>query len=163
MTDWQTPRVLYDELDRLVGGFACDAAADLTNHLHPVWYGPGSSGPDALTVPVWLSPAFCNPPYGRNIDLWLSKFVEQQKLGVTVVALLPANTEVRWWYEWVVPNASILFVVGRGPFIDPNRTKPTQPDHGSVICLFEPNIPGGAVVWVDWKERMKGALHQSRS
>lgn len=155
MTDWQTPKELYNELERWVGGFAVDAAANSSNHLHTPWYGPGSDvAEDALSVPVWLSPAFVNPPYGKGIVGWLAKFVEQQALGNTVVALLPANTEVRWWYEYAVPYASIIFLVGRVPFIDPTRTRPTQPDHGSAICLFEPNYLGGAVGWWDWKERL---------
>ena len=156
MTDWQTPRVLFDELDRCAGGFKVDAAANVHNHLVDIWYGPGSSvSEDALSVPVWDSPAFCNPPYGKGIEAWLAKFREQQLLGVTTVALLPANTEVRWWYEGVVPFASIVFLVGRVPFIDPARTKPTQPDHGSAVCMYEPDTEGGPVAWVDWKERIR--------
>ena len=164
MTDWQTPRVLYDELSRCVGGFVVDAAASADNHLAPVWYGPGSSvSEDALAVDVWDSPAFCNPPYGKGIEKWLKKFVEQQKFGNTVVALLPARTEVRWWFDWVVPYASVVFLVGRVPFVDPGRSKPTQPDHGSAVCLYEPNVAGGSVAWLDWKERIKeqGAIHKT--
>lgn len=154
MTNWQTPRILYDELSSAVGGFACDAAADDTNHLASDWYGPGSSlAVDALKVEQWLSPVFCNPPYGRGIERWLEKFVEQQSKGVTIVALLPANTEVRWWYEYVVPFASIVFLVGRVPFTNPQHHKHTQPDHGSAICLYEPGVVGGAVGWLDWKVR----------
>ena len=162
MTDWQTPKVLFDELDQAVGGFAVDAAASGSNHLTPVWYGPGSDQPDALVVDRWLSPAFCNPPYGRGIERWLDKFIEQQAVGVTTVAILPARTEVRWWYERVVPFASIVFLVGRVPFVDPARTKPTQPDHGSAILMYEPDISGGAVAWLDWKERIH-ALRQAGS
>ena len=152
MTDWQTPRELYELLDRLVGGFVLDAAADTNNHLHPKWYGPGSNlSTDAHNVPVWLSPAFCNPPYGRGIEKWLGKFIEQAKLGNTVMALLPARTETRWWYDYVVPNSSIYFLVGRVPFIDPVRTKSSQPDHGSAVCKFGPNTRDGLVAWLDWR------------
>ena len=78
-----------------------------------------------------------------------------------MVALLPARVETRWWYEGVVSFASIVFLVGRVPFVDPNRTKPTQPDHPSAICLYEPGVVGGSVAWLDWKERL-GALHPSK-
>lgn len=155
MTNWQTPRILYDELDRCVGGFAVDSAADHSNHLHPDYYGPGSRlGEDALALDRWLSPAFCNPPYGKGLDKWVQKFIEQAKLGNTVVALLPANTEVRWWFEYVVQHSSIIFLVGRVPYINPERAKPTQPDHASAVCLFEPNLVGGNVCWLDWKARI---------
>lgn len=155
MTNWKTPRILYDELDRSVGGFLCDAAADHGNSLHGSFYGPGSAiGEDALVIERWLSPAFCNPPYGKGIEKWLMKFIEQAKLGVTTVALLPARVETRWWYDYVVAMASIVFLVGRVPFIDVSRTKPTQPDHGSAVCLFEPELHGGNVCWLDWKARI---------
>lgn len=155
MTDWQTPRMLYDELDKSVGGFRVDAAASGSNTLCSSYYGPDSPlSSDAISVEQWLSPAWCNPPYGRGIEIWLNKFIEQQERGVTVVSLLPARTETRWWYELVVPYASIVFLVGRVPFHDPNRTKPTQPDHGSAVCLFEPGVSGGAVAWLDWKRRI---------
>lgn len=159
MTNWQTPREFYESLNRVVGGFAVDAAADSSNHLAPVWYGPGGDSPDALAVDKWLSPAWCNPPYGRGIDRWVKKFIEQRHKGVTTVALLPANTETRWWYDYVVGNAGITFLVSRLPFVNPERTKQSQPDHGSAICVFEPpNLDHvyRPVVWLDWKARLVG-------
>jgi phage N-6-adenine-methyltransferase len=116
-TGWRTPRELFEPIALSVGGFAIDAAADSGNTLLPRWYGPGSElGEDALAVEEWLSPAFCNPPYGKGIEVWLRKFQEQARKGVSVVALLPARVETRWWYELVVPFADILFLVGRVPF-----------------------------------------------
>ena len=152
MTDWGTPKVLFDPLNELLQ-FKVDAAADSSNHLLPEWYGPGSLlGEDALDVPIWLSPAWCNPPYGRGIERWLKKFIEQKELGNRVVALVPARTEVRWWYDYVVPEANIIFLVGRVPFVDPARTKPTQPDHGSALLTYEPGS-GQNITWIDWKAR----------
>jgi phage N-6-adenine-methyltransferase len=116
-TGWRTPRELFEPIALSVGGFAIDAAADSGNTLLPRWYGPGSElGEDALAEEEWLSPAFCNPPYGKGIEVWLRKFQEQARKGVSVVALLPARVETRWWYELVVPFADILFLVGRVPF-----------------------------------------------
>lgn len=161
MTDWQTPPELFNELSKAVGGFAVDAAASGNNHLCPDWYGPDSPvATDALAVVEWASPAFCNPPYGRGIERWLEKFHEQQLEGVTTVAILPARVETRWWYEGVVPRASIVFLVGRIPFVDPSRGKLSQPDHASAVCLYEPDVSGGAVAWLDWKERIKNGNNQ---
>lgn len=150
--EWQTPRGLFDRLDAACG-FKVDAAANEANHLLDAYYGPGSQlGEDALAVPKWLSPAFCNPPYGEGMEKWLEKFIEQAKLGVTTVAVLPARISTRWWYEKVVPFADIIFLVGRIPFIDPNRTKPSQPDHPSALCFYTP-LPTGRVSWMDWKTK----------
>lgn len=153
-TGWRTPSILFEYLNKAVG-FNVDAAADASNHLLPNWYGPDSPlETDALAVENWLSPAYCNPPYGKGLDKWLKKFVEQQKLGNTVVALLPANTEVGWWYKFVVPYADILFLVGRVPFEGHPDGKKTQPDHASAIVMYSP-FSTGRVDWLDWKTRIK--------
>lgn len=160
--EWQTPRGLFDRLNAACG-FQVDAAANESNHLLDNYYGPGSPlGDDALAVVKWLSPAFCNPPYGEGMEKWLDKFIEQAKLGVTTVALLPARISTRWWYEKVVPFSDIIFLVGRVPFIDPNRTKPSQPDHPSALCFYTP-LPTGRVSWLDWKvKRAKQTLQDSK-
>ena len=132
-------------------GFAVDAAADHTNHLCPSWYGPGGVYEDALSVPEWLSPAFCNPPYGKGIDKWLEKFIEQTSLGVTTVALLPARTESRWWAEGIIGKAEIIFLTGRVPFWKPGLDKPSQPDHPSAVCIYSPLGPSAQPRWLDWR------------
>lgn len=160
--EWQTPRGLFDRLDAACG-FKVDAAANEANHLLDNYYGPGSPlGEDALAVLKWLSPAFCNPPYGEGMERWLEKFIEQAKLGVTTVAVLPARISTRWWYSKVVPFADIIFLVGRVPFIDPNRTKPSQPDHPSALCFYTP-LPTGRVSWMDWKSKKNAKLDKTLS
>ena len=151
-TDWQTPKVLWEKIKGV--GFNVDAAADSNNHLCDSWYGPGSAlGEDALLVDQWLSPAFCNPPYGRGIEQWLDKFIEQSRLGAQIMALLPANIEARWWFEKVIEqHCDIFFLVGRVPFVDPTRTKPSQPNHGSALVLYE-DITRGRIEWLDWKHK----------
>lgn len=174
-TDWRTPRGLFDPLDKLVGGFAVDAAGDKDTSLCERWYGPGSDlGEDALAIEEWLSPAWCNPPYGKGLEQWLDKFHEQSLRDVVVVALLPAYTDRRWWFEKVVKSgADIIFLVGRVPFerecpecygvgpvtcgtcqgskLDP---KPSRPNHGSALVLYSPTQQG-SVGWVDWRKQYK--------
>lgn len=170
-TGWRTPKRLFNKLDRSIGGFAVDAAADSTNHLVPAWYGEGGVYPDALLVERWLSPAWCNPPYGKGLQSYLDKILEQLEMGCTIMALLPAYTERKWWFEKVVPYADILFLVGRVPFERPcagcggtgraeesecgscNATgvdnKKSQPRDPSAICIFTPGATG-RVGWLEW-------------
>lgn len=153
-TAWQTPAALFDRLSEAVGGFAVDAAANEENHLVDTWYGPGSPvAEDALSVPEWLNPAWCNPPYGKGLQSWILKFVEQGNLGVSVVALLPAYVEDRWWYEGVVkPGADVLFLVGRVPFERPGLVKASRPRHASAIVIYGPTAMG-KVGWLDWRAK----------
>ena len=174
-TDWRTPARLFEMVNLAVGGFKVDAAADGSNHLVDLWYGLGSPlGEDALQVEKWLSPAWCNPPYGKGIEKWLDKFIEQGKIGNGVVALLPANIETRWWYEKVYgAGAGILFLVGRVIFERPcpecggsgrnqesffpcMECKETgaipvgSPRFPSALAFYGPHEAG--VDWVEWKK-----------
>jgi phage N-6-adenine-methyltransferase len=150
-TSWRTPKPLFHFLHHIYH-FEVDAAADGDNHLLPFWYGPGGMDEDALTVESWASPAWCNPPYGKGIDRWLEKFVEQSSQhSNTIVALLPARTETLWWAKGIVPYADIIFLTGRVPFVGPHKGKKSQPDHPSAICIYSP-LSGGSTKWWDWRK-----------
>lgn len=162
-TGWQTPLPLFSFLNSIYH-FQVDAAADQESTRLPFWYGPGSSyGEDALTIPKWFSPAWCNPPYGKGVEGWLEKFRGQRALGNTVVALIPARTESRWWAKGIVPYADIIFLTGRVPFVggpslqtDPmtGKAKKSQPDHPSALAIYGP-LTGGTTKWWDWRKDVK--------
>ena len=153
-TAWETPRELFDHLNSAVGGFAVDAAADQANRLVSDWYGPGSPlGEDALEVEEWLSPAWCNPPYGRGLTKWLEKFNQQGQLGVHVVALLPAYVERVWWKTRVVDTgADIIFLTGRVSFVRGDGQPASSPRDPSALVIFGPSS-SGRVGWLDWRKR----------
>ena len=125
-TEWKTPPQLFDIINRAVGGFKVDAAADQFNHLLPHWYGPGSPlAEDALDPSLsWMSPAWCNPPYGKGITKWLQAFDNQAEKGVSIIALIPASVETEWWNAWVAKGlelgiCDVIFLVGRVEFLKP--------------------------------------------
>lgn len=118
-TVWRTPKRLFEALD-LQFVYQVDAAASGLDHLLPIWYGPGSKiATNALEVAQWHSPAWCNPPYGKDLQPFLDKFIEQAKLGVKITALLPAYTGEHWFNDKVRPYADLLFLRGRVPFDNP--------------------------------------------
>jgi site-specific DNA-methyltransferase (adenine-specific) len=61
----------------------------------------------------WNGVVWCNPPYGRNISQWIKKAAESQ---CTVVMLLPARTDTKWFHDYVYNNAEIRFIRGRLKF-----------------------------------------------
>lgn len=188
-TEWQTPKALFKHLDTAAGGFAVDAAANKQNALIERYYGPGSPlGEDALAIPEWLSPAWCNPPYGKGITKWVDKFLEQGQLGVSTVALLPAYTDRHWWYEKIVqPGADIIFLVGRVQFERPCKacsgtgksmfasTPPTPAEGSCAACNATGSVPGtqpynasaivvfgptaaGRTGWLDWRKKLNAEV-----
>lgn len=56
-----------------------------------------------------------NPPYGKEIKLWIKKAYEESLKGCLVVCLIPARTDTLWWHNYVV-NGEIRFIKGRLKF-----------------------------------------------
>jgi phage N-6-adenine-methyltransferase len=65
---------------------------------------------------AWHGTCWLNPPYGRGLDKWMRKCVDEQARGVTTVALIPARTNTTWFHEIALPHAEVRFVRGRPKF-----------------------------------------------
>ena len=60
---------------------------------------------------------WCNPPYGREVGKWVKKAYQScihEK--ATVVMLLPARTDTKWFHEYIYGKAEIKFLKGRLKF-----------------------------------------------
>ncbi len=67
---------------------------------------------DGLSKP-WRGRVWCNPPFGRHADKWLQKIAEHGN----GIALVPARTETRMFYDWVWRYANaVCFLKGRPHF-----------------------------------------------
>lgn len=67
---------------------------------------------------VWM-----NPPYGREIGRWMEKANDAAKDGVTVVCLVPARTDTKWWHECAIQH-EVRFIRGRLKFGDAKNSAP---------------------------------------
>ena len=65
----------------------------------------------------WTGVCWCNPPYGKEIHRWVQKAFESSLFGTTVVCLLPARVDTRWWQNYVMPAAEIRYLPGRLKFV----------------------------------------------
>jgi phage N-6-adenine-methyltransferase len=61
--EWETPQVLFDQLDWIYGGFTLDPCATAESAKCPRFY---TRSDDGLSQP-WTGKVFMNPPYGRQI------------------------------------------------------------------------------------------------
>ena len=89
---------------------------------------------DGLSID-WGVCCYINPPYGKAIRGWLEKALNEIELGntTTAVFLLPAYTDVKWFHEVVLPQASeIRFIKGRLKFGEHNNTAP----FASMLVIF---------------------------
>ena|SRR5579862_7407535 len=64
----------------------------------------------------WPRVCYLNPPYGPRLRAWLTK-VRASYRERTIVALLPARTDTKWYHDDVLPTVSeIRFIRGRLKF-----------------------------------------------
>lgn len=75
---------------------------------------------------------WCNPPYGREIGKWVQKAYETARTGETVVMLLPARTDTKWFHDYINGKAEIRFVRGRLKFGNAKHNAPFP----SMIVIF---------------------------
>ena len=81
-----------------------------------------------------------NPPYGRELGLWIEKALEEGEL-VTVVCLIPARTDTRYFHEYCVKASEIRFVRGRIKFMTGGQIRSAAP-FPSMLVIFRPGHKG---------------------
>lgn len=130
---WSTPQAFFDKLNQ-VYSFKLDVCATTDNAkcknyftekqdgLEQDWTGYGN---------VWM-----NPPYGREIILWMKKAYESSLNGATVVCLVPARTDTKWWHEYAM-KGDIEFIRGRLKFGDAKNSAPFP----SAVVVFNGTTP----------------------
>ena len=94
--EWETPQILFQALDREFG-FDLDVCATQENAKCRLYY---TKDQDGLRMP-WSGTVWCNPPYGRKIGNWVKKALFASAAGSTVVMLLPARTDTKWFHYYI--------------------------------------------------------------
>ena len=128
---WATPQAFFDELNREFH-FTLDVAADATNHKCPAYYDKTVDGLKQPWVTSGGGGVFCNPPYGREIGQWVKKAYEESLRGATVVMLIPARTDTKWFHDYIYHKAEVRFVKGRLKFGDSDNSAPFP----SMVVIF---------------------------
>ena len=111
--EWETPQEFYDKLNRKFR-FTLDPSATHENHKCDKYY---TIDDDGLSKSWKGEVVFVNPPYG-NIGHWVKKaYDESTENGATVVMLMPARTDTKYWHQYIMGAASaIYFIKGRLKF-----------------------------------------------
>ena len=98
---WETPKWLFDELDKEFH-FDLDVCAIPENAKCEQYFTPETDG----LSQEWNGTVWCNPPYGREIGKWVKKAAQS---NCTVVMLLPARTDTKWFHDYIYRKAEIRF------------------------------------------------------
>lgn len=117
---WATPIDFYRKYDEKFN-FALDVCATAENAKCDNYFTEEIDG----LAQDWTGYGNCwmNPPYGREIIYWMKKAYESSLQGVTVVCLVPARTDTKWWHEYAM-KGDIEFIRGRLKFGNAENSAP---------------------------------------
>lgn len=124
---WETPQDFFDALKEEFH-FTLDACALPENAKVEKYFTPDQDG----LRQEWTGTVWCNPPYGRQIYRWVEKAWFSAKKGTTVVMLLPARTDTRWFHRYIYGRSEIRFVKGRLKFGNAKTSAPFP----SMVVIF---------------------------
>ena len=130
---WATPQDFFDKLNSEYG-FTLDPCATKENAKCEKYY---TKEEDGLQQDWGGHIVFCNPPYGRDLPKWVEKaYNESKKPGTTVVMLIPARTDTRYFHDYIYHKAEIRFLKGRLKFGGSKNSAPFP----SMVVIYSQTI-----------------------
>jgi len=133
---WRTPRWLFEQI-HTVCAFDLDAAAHPDNALCVSKY--LTEEDDALSIEEWPGESvWLNPPYGRQVGKFVAKAREQAEVyGKTVVVLIFARTDTRWWQDHAMEASAIFLIRGRLKFHKATGEKDAAPAPSALLVFSQ--------------------------
>lgn len=130
--NWETPQGFFDNLNSQ-WCFTLDVCANDDNHKCEKYFTPLQDG----LKQDWAGVCWMNPPYGKEIGKWVKKAYQEAQKGATVVALLPARTDTRWFHDWIYMMYGVQyeFIKGRLKFGGQKNSAPFP----SMVVVFQKN------------------------
>jgi phage N-6-adenine-methyltransferase len=123
---WATPQDFFEKYDAIYK-FELDVCATKENSKCKNYF---TKEDDGLSKD-WVGICWMNPPYGREIIKWMRKAYESSLNGATVVCLVPARTDTKWWHEYAMLG-EIEFIRGRLKFGNQSNSAPFP----SAVVIF---------------------------
>jgi len=131
--NWETPQKMFDKWNEEFH-FTLDPCAEVSTAKCDKFY---TIEDDGLTKDWSNEVVFCNPPYGKVISKWVEKCYNESLKGTTIVLLIPARTDTRYFHKFIYnkPNVEIRFIKGRLCFLlDGQRLNPAP--FPSMLVIF---------------------------
>lgn len=126
--EWATPQAFFNELNKEFN-FTLDPCATQENAKCKKFYTKEQNG----LLQSWQGETvFCNPPYGREIAKWVEKADKEAQGGATVVLLIPARTDTRYFHKYIYKRYETRFIKGRLHF---NESKQGAPFPSMVVIM----------------------------
>ena len=149
--EWATPGDFFAVVEREFGPFDLDPCCTAESAKAPHFYTLADDG----LAQTWGFRVWLNPPYSKISD-WMAKAHATAAAGLgSVVCLVPARTDTRWFWRYALP-ASVLLLPGRLKFGDGRNSAPFP----SALVVMRPGLPwhvAGVYAW-DWRNDAPPAL-----
>lgn len=118
--EWATPKNFFEQLNKEFN-FTLDPCSTKENHKCKKYYTINDNGLEKS----WENEiVYMNPPYGREIIKWVEKAYNENLKGTTIVCLLPARTDTKWFHNYIYKKHEIRFIKGRLKFNDGKQSAP---------------------------------------
>lgn len=113
---YSTPQSLFNHLNNEFH-FTLDVCANSDNAKCEKYFTEEIDG----LKQNWIGNCWMNPPYNRNLKIWMNKAQEEsQKHGSLICCLIPVRSNTLWWKK-VCFNSEIRFIIGEVNFNELKR------------------------------------------
>jgi hypothetical protein len=113
-TNWTTPLGVVQCVRECLGAIMLDPCSNAESVVGAAHTYDGSPGQDGLAESWDYPTIYCNPPFGRGINVWLALCCGASWQGSQVVALIPAAVGAKYFHHWVWKSAqAVCFPEGR--------------------------------------------------
>lgn len=121
--EWYTPPQIIERTLKVLGKIDLDPCSNSKTNPNVKAKKHYTVEDDGLSQ-KWSGRVYMNPPYGREIEDWITKLCKSHESGdvTEAIALVPARVDTQWWSK--LRNYPVCFVSGRLKFGDAENSAP---------------------------------------
>lgn len=108
---WETPQDFFDKVNKEFN-FNLDVCAVPETAKCSKFFTPENNA----LIQKWDGVCWMNPPYGREIIKWIAKAYNESLNNNTIVCLIPARTDTKYWHNYCMKAKEIRLIKGRLKF-----------------------------------------------
>lgn len=113
---WQTPDEVLERV-RQLGRISLDPCTTKANPTNAAAFcATRGRGLSWHASAIGDGPCFVNPPYGRDLPLWVDKAIEEAAHGLEIILLVPARTDTQWFDRALHSSQALALWRGRITF-----------------------------------------------
>ena len=116
---WETPQDFFDKVNKEFN-FNLDVCAVPETAKCSKFFTPENNA----LIQKWDGVCWMNPPYGREIIKWIAKAYNESLNNNTIVCLIPARTDTKYWHNYCMKAKEIRLIKGRLKFGNASNSAP---------------------------------------